>query len=88
MRLAILLKPPGAARPNTSRGAQKSRRKGPKMPQICALITIAMQLICFGDKEVICTDNESLMQLLRVPSCGRVVSRQDRADASSFVQER
>jgi hypothetical protein len=47
-----------------------------------------MQLICFADKEVICTDNESLMQLLSVPSCERVVSRQDRADASSFVRER
>ena len=58
------------------------------MPQICALITIAMQLICFIDKEVICTDNESLMQLLSVPSCECVVSRQDQADASSFVQER
>src|SRR5262249_56208419 len=52
------------------------------------LITIAMQLICFVDKEVICTDNESLMQLLSVPSCEPVVSRQDRADASSFVQKR
>jgi hypothetical protein len=71
---------------STPRGAQKSR-KGPKMPQICALVTIAMQLICFVDKEVICTDNESLMQLLSVPSCEGVVSRQDRADASSFVQE-
>ena len=86
MRLAILLKTPAAARPNTRRA--ESRRKRPKMPQICALITIAMQLICFVNNEVICTDNESLMQLLSVPSCERVVSHQDRGDASSFVQER
>jgi hypothetical protein len=58
------------------------------MPQICALITIAMQLICFVDKEVICTDNESLAQSLSVPSCERAVSHQDRVDASSFVHQR
>ena len=59
-------------------------RKGPKMPQICALITVAMQLTCLVDKEIICTDNESLAQLLNVPSCERVVSHQDRADASAI----
>jgi hypothetical protein len=49
------------------------------MPQICALITIAMQLTCVVDKEITCTDNEYLTQLLNVPSCARVFSHQDRA---------
>jgi hypothetical protein len=39
------------------------------MPHICALITIAMQLTCIVDKEILCTDNQSLAQLLNVPSC-------------------
>ena len=39
------------------------------MPHVCALITIAMQLTCVVDKEIICTDNESLAQLLNVHSC-------------------
>ena len=49
------------------------------MPHICALITIAMQLTCVLDKEILCTDNESLSQLLNVPSCEHVFSHHDRA---------
>ena len=44
------------------------------MPHMCALITIAMQLTCVVDKEILCTDNDSLAQLLNVPSCERVFS--------------
>jgi hypothetical protein len=55
---------------------------------VCALITIAMQLTCVVDKEIICTDNESLAQFLSLPSCERVVSHQDLTDGSSFVQQR
>ena len=51
------------------------------MPHMCALI-IAMQLTCVVDKEILCTDNEYLAQLLNVPSCERVFSRQDGADVS------
>jgi len=58
------------------------------MPHVCALVTIAMQLTCVVDKEIICTDNETLRQFLSVPSCERVVSHQDRTDTSSFVQQR
>ena len=47
------------------------------MPHSCVLITIAMQLTCVVDKEIICTDNESLAQLLSVRSCESAVSRQD-----------
>jgi hypothetical protein len=50
------------------------------MPHMCALITIAMQLTCVVDKEILCPNNESLAQLLNVPSCERVFSHQDRAD--------
>jgi len=45
-----------------------------------------MQLTCVVDKEIICTDKGSLAQLLNVPSCERAY--QDRANASSFVQQR
>lgn len=58
------------------------------MPHICALITIAMQLTCVVDKEIICTDNESLAQLLGVRSCERVVSHQDPQMLQSFIQQR
>jgi hypothetical protein len=34
---------------------------------MCALITIAMQLTCV-DKEIHCSDNESLVRLMNVPS--------------------
>jgi hypothetical protein len=54
------------------------------MPHVvCALITIAMQLTCVVDKEIRCTDNESLAQLLNVPFCERVFSHQGGADVSS-----
>jgi len=46
-----------------------------------------MQLTCVGDKEIICTDNESLAELLSVSSCERVVFHQDRANPSSLVQQ-
>ena len=55
-------------------------RQGPEMPHVCALITIAMQLTCVVDKEILCTDNGSLAQLLNVPSCERVFSHQDQTD--------
>jgi hypothetical protein len=35
----------------------------------CMLITLAMQLTCTFDNKLACTDNESLAQLLYVPSC-------------------
>jgi hypothetical protein len=41
------------------------------MPHVRALITIAMQLTCVVDKEILCTDNGSMAQLLNVPSCER-----------------
>jgi hypothetical protein len=50
------------------------------MPHVCALITIAMQLTCVVDKEILCTDNQSLAQLLNVPSCERAFSDQDAPD--------
>ena len=56
------------------------------MPHMCALITIAMQLTCVVDKEILCTDNGSLAQLLNVPSCERVFSHQDGADVSPTQQ--
>ena len=56
------------------------------MPEICALITIAMQLTCVVNKKIICTNNEYLPQLLNVPSCERVFSHQDRSDASAIHQ--
>ncbi len=46
------------------------------MPHLCALITIAMQLTCVVDKEIVCTDNQSVAQLLNVPSCERVFFHQ------------
>jgi hypothetical protein len=51
-----------------------------KMPQVCALITIAMQLTCVVDKEILCTDNETLAQFLNVPSCNTF-----RVDPRSFM---
>ena len=57
------------------------------MPHMCALITIAMQLTCVVDKEILCTDNESLAQLLNVPSCERVFSRQDGAGMFSLAPQ-
>ncbi len=56
------------------------------MTKICALITIAMQLTCVVDKEIICTNNEYLAHLLNVPSCERVLSHQDRSHASAIHQ--
>jgi len=50
------------------------------MPHVCALITIAMQLTCVVDKEILCTNNEYLTQLLSVPSCERVFSHQSGAE--------
>jgi hypothetical protein len=50
------------------------------MTHMCALITIAMQLTCVIDNEIVCTDNASMAQLLNVPSCERVSSHQDGAD--------
>ena len=35
----------------------------------CMLITFAMQLTCAFDNRMACTDNESLAQLLYVPTC-------------------
>jgi hypothetical protein len=58
------------------------------MPHVCALITIAMQLTCVVDKEIICTDNESLAELLSVRSCESAVSRQDLQMFQSFIQQR
>ena len=56
------------------------------MAHMCALITIAMQLTCVVDEEILCTNNESLAQLLNVPSCERVFSHQDRADVAPTQQ--
>ena len=39
------------------------------MAHMCALITIAMQLTCVVDKEIVCTNNEYLAQLLVVCVC-------------------
>jgi hypothetical protein len=54
---------------------------------MCALITIAMQLTCIVDKEILCTDNQSLSQLLNAPSCEQMFSHQDAPDVFS-VEER
>jgi hypothetical protein len=54
---------------------------------MCALITIAMQLTCTVDKEIACTENQSLSQLLNVPSCEQMFSHQDAPDVFS-VEER
>jgi hypothetical protein len=35
----------------------------------CMLITFAMQLTCAFENKLTCTDNETLAQLLYVPSC-------------------
>jgi hypothetical protein len=51
-----------------------------KKPQVCALITIAMQLTCVVDKEILCTDNETLAQFLNVPTCNAF-----RGDPRSFI---
>jgi hypothetical protein len=64
----------------------KVAHQGPKMPHVCALITIAMQLTCIVDKQIVCTDNQSVGQLLNVPSCERVFFRQV-APNVSFTQE-
>jgi len=45
-----------------------------------------MQLTCVVDKEILCTDNAYLAQLLNAPSCERVVSHRDRADVSPAQQ--
>jgi hypothetical protein len=47
-----------------------------------------MQLTCVVDKEILCTDNDSLAQLLNVPSCERVFSHQDGAGVVSPSQQR
>jgi hypothetical protein len=47
------------------------------MLHVCAVI-IAMQLTCAVDKEIVCTDNGYLAQLLNVPSCEGVFSDGDR----------
>jgi hypothetical protein len=52
------------------------------MPHVCALITIAMQLTCAVDKEIVCTNNETLALLLNVPACERVLPHPDGADVS------
>jgi hypothetical protein len=49
---------------------------------VCALITIAMQLTCIASQEILCTDNQSLAQLLNVASCERVFSHQEAPDIS------
>jgi hypothetical protein len=51
------------------------------MLHTCALI-IAMQSTCVLDKEILCTDNEFLGQLMNVPSCERVFSHQDAPDVA------
>lgn len=48
---------------------------------MCALITIAMQLTCVVDDHIVCTDNGYLAQLLDVPTCERVLSPREDADA-------
>jgi hypothetical protein len=45
-----------------------------------------MQLTCVLDKEILCTDNEYLAQLLNVPSCERAFSHQDGPDVSPTQQ--
>jgi hypothetical protein len=55
------------------------------MAHVCVLI-IAMQLTCIVDKEIVCTENEYLAQLLSVPSCERVFSHQDGAGVSRQQQ--
>jgi hypothetical protein len=35
----------------------------------CVLITLALQLTCMFENKLACTDNQSLAQLLYVPSC-------------------
>jgi len=57
------------------------------MLHLCALITIAMQLTCVVDHEIVCTDNEYLAQSLNVPACERVFSHQDARDVSP-IQKR
>jgi hypothetical protein len=52
---------------------------------MCALI-IAMQLICVVDKEIVCTDNEYLGQLLSAPACERVLAHRDGSDISRRQQ--
>ena len=52
------------------------------MAHVCALITIAMQLTCLADREIVCTNNDYLAQLLNVPHCMRAFSHQDKADFS------
>jgi hypothetical protein len=39
----------------------------------CIFITFAMQLTCAFENNVTCTDNETLAQLLYVPSCQALV---------------
>jgi hypothetical protein len=56
------------------------------MPSMCALITIAMQLTCVVDKEIVCTDSESLAQLLNVSSGERVFSHLGGANVSPTQQ--
>jgi hypothetical protein len=62
-------------------------RQGPEMAHVCALITIAMQLTCVVDKEIVCTDNYYLAQLLNVPSCERVFSHKDSAGFFAIRQQ-
>jgi hypothetical protein len=52
-----------------------------EMPHVCAFI-IAMQLTCVVDKEIVCTDNEYLAQLVNTSSCERVFFHQDGANVS------
>jgi len=47
---------------------------------MCALSTIAMQVTCVVDEQIVCTNNEYLAQLLSVPSCERVFSHQSGAE--------
>jgi hypothetical protein len=51
------------------------------------LITIAFQLTCVVDKEILCTDNESLAQLLNVPSCGPRVLTSRPSGLRPFTQQ-
>jgi len=50
------------------------------MPHVCALVTVAMQLTCVVDEQIVCTNNEYLAQLLNSPSCERVFSHQTGAE--------
>ncbi len=54
------------------------------MPHMCALI-IAMQLTCVVNKEIVCTNNEYLAQVLSVPLCERVFFH---LDGAGFAQPR